>query len=222
MNKEQLANKLAFEKKLVENFPILFRDENWKLSGGVSCGPGWDQLIWELSAKLEAIAQTQQAPQKHNIVKKFLYRWVTLVKKRLDIINYNIITHKTFRRSPAGKQYIKLKHKLSNYKPEVIDSIVNKLLEYLAPPHDSRMVVVQVKEKFGGLRFYAHSYTEEARKLIDEAEDKSFTICETCGGEGKTQSPRGWLITMCDEHLAEYIVKRDKYLESLKSSSVDK
>lgn len=58
--------------------------------------------------------------------------------------------------------------------------------------------VVQVKEKFGELRFYAHGGNEVIQNLIDEAERKSATICERCGKPGKTRGG-GWITTLCDE-----------------------
>lgn len=58
--------------------------------------------------------------------------------------------------------------------------------------------VFQVKEKFGGLRFYTNWSTDEIYKLINEAEDKSYTICEQCGKPG-TVRDGGWITTLCDE-----------------------
>lgn len=43
----------------------------------------------------------------------------------------------------------------------------------------------QVKEKFGGLRFYVSQSTLELDEVIDKAEELSYTICETCGQPGK-------------------------------------
>jgi len=57
--------------------------------------------------------------------------------------------------------------------------------------------IAQIKEKFGSLRFYTYSYTEEIDKLIDEAQSKSEVTCETCGQPGKTHSISGWLTTLC-------------------------
>jgi len=55
----------------------------------------------------------------------------------------------------------------------------------------------QVKEKFGGLRFYMNSSTEKMEKLIDKAERKSYKTCETCGKPGK-RNDGGWIVTLCD------------------------
>lgn len=57
--------------------------------------------------------------------------------------------------------------------------------------------VTQVKEKFGGLRFYVSTANQEQFDLIYNYEEKSFNICETCGKEGKLN--RGsWLKVLCD------------------------
>jgi hypothetical protein len=42
--------------------------------------------------------------------------------------------------------------------------------------------VVQVKEKFGGLRYYLRGYRNDAINLmIEQAESLSYEICEQCG-----------------------------------------
>lgn len=59
--------------------------------------------------------------------------------------------------------------------------------------------VVQVKEKFGTLRFYVSSGNEEIYNIIDEYEHKSATICEMCGNIGHLNSRHGWYSTLCDD-----------------------
>lgn len=62
---------------------------------------------------------------------------------------------------------------------------------------------VQVKEKFGTLRFYVGSALDEQHELIAEAERISAMVCEQCGNHGQlmTTSPTGsgygWLKTLC-------------------------
>ena len=62
---------------------------------------------------------------------------------------------------------------------------------------------VQVKEKFGGLRFYMSSYDEFIESAIALAEKQSVHICEVCGNSGKTENLKGWYKTLCAEHLNE-------------------
>ena len=60
-------------------------------------------------------------------------------------------------------------------------------------------VAVQVKEKFGGLRFYVGGATDKSHNYITFAESMSYRTCEVCGSPGKTYT-NGWHKTLCDIH----------------------
>ena len=62
-------------------------------------------------------------------------------------------------------------------------------------------VASQVKEKFGGLRFYVQAATDKHYSYITFAESMSYRTCEECGAPGKTYTD-GWHRTMCDIHAA--------------------
>ena len=66
--------------------------------------------------------------------------------------------------------------------------------------------ICQVKEKFGGLRFYINSGSDEIHKRIIEAERKSHKVCEKCGEPGKSISG-GWIVTLCEFHAEEKLNK---------------
>jgi len=63
--------------------------------------------------------------------------------------------------------------------------------------------VHQVKEKFGGLRFYVGEAPDEYHDLIDEVEEESYSTCEKCGMPGSLDDNDYWLLTLCDMHKAE-------------------
>jgi hypothetical protein len=72
----------------------------------------------------------------------------------------------------------------------------------------------QVKEKFGSLRFY-YRYTENnierdnrINELIEEAEEKSFTTCESCGSTDEVTQTEGWIVTLCKTCKKEYLQDR--------------
>lgn len=71
----------------------------------------------------------------------------------------------------------------------------------------------QVKEKFGGLRFYWQNNIQDptlasiARDAVEVAEWRSTQTCETCGKYGKTRGG-GWILTLCDEHWKETVADR--------------
>lgn len=65
---------------------------------------------------------------------------------------------------------------------------------------DPSVSVSQVKEKFGGLRYYTNGHADNVDELIDEYEDKSFETCDVCGEKGKLREDSYWLSTRCEEH----------------------
>ena len=79
---------------------------------------------------------------------------------------------------------------------EDIDKAQKKLNETHCP------VAVQVKEKFGTLRFYVDRATDAQYNYIEFAELMSSRTCEVCGEHGQTY-PIGWHQTLCDEHADE-------------------
>jgi hypothetical protein len=65
-------------------------------------------------------------------------------------------------------------------------------------------VASQVKEKFGGLRFYVHGATEEQYDIIHHAEAMSYYVCEECGTMKTARLYSfGWNRTLCDTHADE-------------------
>lgn len=59
--------------------------------------------------------------------------------------------------------------------------------------------VIQVKEKFGGLRFYIVEGSTAIDNRIRQSERESTTICEITGNPGKLRTDIGWYRTLCDE-----------------------
>ena len=87
---------------------------------------------------------------------------------------------------------------------KIIEDLCCKIHEEIAkqPPlgeetYSYYPCVAQVKEKFGTLRFYMFSETDEISKLIQEAERLSSITCEKCGDPGKITG-KHWYATLCD------------------------
>jgi len=77
-------------------------------------------------------------------------------------------------------------------------SLVNRVFDKLENIEGS-VKIIQVKEKFAGLRVYTDYSNTELDKVIKEAERESFKVCETCGRPGKVRG-KGWYYTACDIH----------------------
>lgn len=76
-----------------------------------------------------------------------------------------------------------------------------------------QVVIEQIKEKFGSLRFYYQGGDEFVGGAVWLAESLSSGMCEECGAPGHRTSG-GWIKTLCDFHIAEH--------EALKSNQTEK
>lgn len=71
----------------------------------------------------------------------------------------------------------------------------------------------QVKEKFGGLRFYVQGGDDYTSGIIAMAEQMSSSTCEQCGAPGESGG-RGWISTLCPTHRLEREQKRAEYMKA--------
>lgn len=76
-----------------------------------------------------------------------------------------------------------------------------------------RFKVRQIKEKFGGLRFYwmlvdgdnqipqmdLSQLYEQLQSIVQTAEERAGATCEACGEPGGLETA-GWMKTLCDKH----------------------
>lgn len=72
--------------------------------------------------------------------------------------------------------------------------------------------VLQVKEKFGTLRFYTQGGDDYINGLISLAETMSNHICEECGDVGHKRG-QGWIKVLCDKHAKDKDYLSDRYVE---------
>lgn len=70
-----------------------------------------------------------------------------------------------------------------------------------------QVVATQVKEKFGGLRFYYTGGDDVVDGMVRMAESWAANTCEECGKPGNSRGG-GWIRTLCDDHEAE---RQEKY-----------
>ena len=86
---------------------------------------------------------------------------------------------------------------------QLVDDLCGKLqqaIQSLSEEQRKGFFATQVKQKFGGLRFYVSYGNDEIYKLISEAENQSYKTCEVCGEPGESTND-GWVMTLCKEHL---------------------
>ncbi len=99
---------------------------------------------------------------------------------------------------------------------------LNNLMEEMDPENTTNLVVLQVKEKFGSLRFYYHIDTENnslyqrLKEAIHRAEVNSQTVCQFTGQHGELCMHNRWLMVLCEDKRIELgATKARKELNSL-------
>lgn len=199
MNEEQT-------KKLIEAAPLLYRDANNKIRGRpfayytFECSSGWYNLLMDLSVALEKEIQKQPDLRVVCNIPKYSFknfiRYLNWIGECIVYLFYFIgkaIYNYIY--WPLKKGY-KIKLFWSPpYQPRVNGELVDGVI-YEA--EDIRLRAVQVKSKFASLRYYTDGLeTRKIRKLIDQAESKSHTVCELCGNDGRLRDG-GWMETLCD------------------------
>jgi hypothetical protein len=95
---------------------------------------------------------------------------------------------------------------------QIIDSLCANIQNHISWQNRQeekipQVVAVQVKEKFGTLRFYYNGGDDVIDGMVRMAESWSAVACEECGAPG-TQNSRGWIKTLCETHRKE---REDRY-----------
>jgi len=85
----------------------------------------------------------------------------------------------------------------------IIEQLCYKIEQHIKThPECRNFEVVQVKQKFGSLRFYTYGGDETIDKFVNIAEDEASKTCEICGKNGKTRN-LSWIKVLCNKHYKE-------------------
>lgn len=74
------------------------------------------------------------------------------------------------------------------------------------------VMIVQVKEKFGGLRIYSDRCSDKYHQLLHDIEMRSLQTCEVCGNPGEPRMG-GWIKTLCEPHHIENEKDKRKHIQ---------
>ena len=107
--------------------------------------------------------------------------WYTILDTMCGIIQHHI--------DYSEETYKRQQEKLYDWETEIV-------------PPCPQVVAVQVKEKFGGLRFYYDGGDKFVRGVVTMADALSNKTCEVCGAPGSKTSG-GWIKTLCETHKHE-------------------
>jgi hypothetical protein len=121
--------------------------------------------------------------------------WFNIIRTLCGLMSYDV-----------HQARYKLKYAMDNQGGKYADPI-DVAEARLAKAIEDLPTIVQVKEKFGGLRFYMDGGTPELEHYVTFAEAMASRTCEICGKPGESRNT-GWIKTLCDTHHNEVEAER--------------
>lgn len=97
---------------------------------------------------------------------------------------------------------------------QMCKEIKQELLKTKGHMRDYR--IDQIKEKYGGLRWYDHNTTEGVQRIIRKYEALSYVTCVDCG-KPATKISKGWICPYCDDCIGDRqftVLNKENYEDS--------
>lgn len=145
------------------------------------CGDGWYNILDKLCSNIQGHIDWKRKERNRNL------RYNRALKRALAGDKSNLIKYHSY------------KDKVTDYTLMCVDRDIENPLYRKVTDKIPQVVVDQVKEKFGGLRFYYSGGDEYISGLVSMAESMSYATCEECGNPGKPNIG-GWIRTLCTTH----------------------
>jgi hypothetical protein len=196
--------------RLVKRFKVLYQDFYSPMSEtcmcwGFSHGDGWFDIIWQLSLAIEEeLDYSWFRKQCFLLAKQQSRKWNALIYK------LSPVRQRKFHFEGSGKTGDPIHRVEDSIDPAPWDEKIVQFLFGKEGKYGDRIglkrlrwdpytgfKVDQVKEKFGGLRYYTDSGNSRIDGFIRLAERLADVTCEECGKHGK-ERPGGWIRTLCD------------------------
>lgn len=92
---------------------------------------------------------------------------------------------------------------------DLIDSLCSGIEATLTRKQLEDLVVIQIKEKLGLVRYYYTTNDPKVRvvvnKLVEEATEQSGRTCLRCGSACEVKNLCGYIAPLCDFHAKVYV-----------------
>lgn len=177
------------DKELVTKYPKIFKNRyadmrTTAMCWGFECSAGWYNIIDKLCSNIQSHINFKRKQRRSNLL------FNRALKRALDCGDKSGL-YKYF--AINGKID---KFALDSTETAIVSGHYKKVTEKIP-----QVVAEQVKEKFGGLRFYYYGGDEYIEGLVAMAESMSYVTCEVCGSSGnRTNNGYGYISTLCKEH----------------------
>lgn len=189
------------QQQLYDKYPKIFADKDKPMSEscmcwGIETGSGWYDLLDTLCRKIQWHCDQRDWVPENMIIRRLKRLWNNVIWNHVMYpLARGILLDDDKGPKPEGYfksiewrlyQWIQNHFSLhERYKESTISR--------------SQVVALQVKEKFGGLRFYAKGGDVTTMAYIDFAESMSYKICEACGSTKDVTASQGWITVRCAE-----------------------
>lgn len=175
------------EEEMQDYFPTVYPKMFAGKYGGIAVGKGWFGILTQLCQSIQSHIDWRE-------------------RNRQSAIDYNTIAQA----GKSGNAELFADLMAKEYGDKGYDALYvkNRCEEMMreplrtVPPECPQVVVQQVKEKFGSLRFYYSGGDDYIGGLVSMAESMSGITCEECGAPGETGGT-GWITTLCEKHRQE-------------------
>jgi hypothetical protein len=167
-----------FEKHMAEKYPRYFGEG--KRYGGFAIGEGWYPIIESLIGNIDHYTKHRRSMRARDLRKQ------RAKNKGMEAMVAFMAGKKG--REPSEWDIQRAEETMEN------DIDITPKLNWIE--------IQQIKEKFGGLRFYYNGGDDHIRGMESMAESWANRSCETCGNKGERRAG-GWMRTLCDIHEAE-------------------
>lgn len=178
------------DKRLCDNYPLIFAERHGNpidtaMCWGFECGGGWFTLIDSLCVAIQNHIDATAVQNKNDSE----YNEMATALKAGD----DTLFRKHYQSWIDSKQAFDQKF-VEERRWDVLET-AQRHVTAICP----QVVALQVKEKYGGLRFYYTGGDDVIEGMVSLAETLSFRTCEICGSPGKPRRD-GWVRTLCDSH----------------------
>lgn len=200
---------IKFEEMIMEKYPQLFNVVDGKVmpaSCGISCPPGWHNLVDILCSTIVSHTKGKDCIPTKNVWTLFKYA----LYKKLWIRIHNTIhpfvdpwkhcKGRALTRTQSQVIEATRKYKLHRILSNITRKLMPNRFNFVARPE---IKIAQIKEKFGGLRFYYDGGDARVAGMVDLAENLSMKICQETGESGETRVKNGWWATLSERRAKE-------------------
>lgn len=178
------------EKKLFDKYPKIFAQRKLPMTQtamcwGIETGDGWYNIIDQLCRQIQHHVDWKRKQRARDLLH------CRAIKRALKGDKSSLLKYHSFKGEITQWTLDQVEREIQTYPEGKKDKKVT--------PKLPQIQAVQVKEKYGTLRFYTNFSDEYVDGLIAMAESMTAVTCQECGNPGRVRG-LGWIYVACDEH----------------------